>query len=272
MNATSSTAEKLKAAQKATWMAGDFGMVAKYLEPGAMEIWNRLALPSGIRLLDVACVNGQLVIPAARAGIDATGIDIAPNLIEQARARAAAENLPAHFDEGDAEELPYADSSFDVVTSMNGAMFAPHPERVASELIRVCKPGGRIIMFNWTPDGFVGQMLTLLNTYMPPPLGIPSPTLWGEEVIVTERLGDRVKNLQLTRHTYPMRYPFSQPEVVEFFRIYFGPVGRAFDMLDDNGQIPLRRDLEQLWSAHNQASDDITYIESEYLEVIATRC
>src|SRR6266496_5007660 len=136
----------VKVKMKANWMAGDYGTFAQYMEPGALKLLADWQIPTGVRLLDVACGAGQIAIPAARAGIDATGLDIAPNWIEQARARATAEGLTAQFDEGDAEQLPYDDSSFDVVISLVGAMFAPRPERVAAELVRVCRPGGRIIM------------------------------------------------------------------------------------------------------------------------------
>src|SRR5512132_816935 len=142
--------ELLKARLKATWMSGDYGHFAKYLEPGALEFLSRNPIEPGMRILDVACGAGQISIPAARAGAKVTGIDIATNLIEQARARAQAENLDARFDEGDAELLPYEDASFDIVVSLIGAMFAPRPDLVAAELRRVCRPGGRIIMANWT--------------------------------------------------------------------------------------------------------------------------
>ena len=149
----------LKARLKTTWMSGDYGYFARYLEPGALEFLARIPIKAGERVLDVACGAGQIAIPAARAGAQVTGIDIATNSIEQARARAQAEGLKIQFDEGDAELLPYPDASFDLVVSMIGAMFAPQPERVASELVRVCKPGGRIVMANWTPEGMIGQML-----------------------------------------------------------------------------------------------------------------
>src|SRR6266508_2194259 len=161
--------EALKTRLKATWMSGDYGHFAKYLEPGALEFLSRIPIEPGMRILDVACGAGQISIPAARAGAKVTGIDIAPNLIEQARARAQAENLDAHFEEGDAEMLPYPDSSFELVISLIGAMFAPRPEWVAAELKRVCRPGGKIIMGNWTPGGFVGQMFKAHGKHVPPP-------------------------------------------------------------------------------------------------------
>jgi SAM-dependent methyltransferase len=252
-------------------MAGDYGYFAKFLEPGALEFYPRMGIAAGERVLDVACGAGQLSFPAARDGATVTGIDIATNLIEQARSRAEKEGLTIRFDEGDAEDLPYEDAAFDVVFSLIGAMFAPRPEQVAAELARVCRSGGRIVMGNWTPGGFVGQMFKTIGKHVPPPALMPSPVLWGDEATVSERLGDRVDDLRLTRKMYPMNYPFPPADVVEFFRTYYGPANRAFAALDADRQAALRSDLEQLWSEHNRAGDGRTGIEAEYLEVVATR-
>src|SRR5438128_7396732 len=176
--------DALKAKMKSAWMAGDFGRIAKIIEDGAESFITRLNLKEDERVLDVACGTGNTAIPAARAGAAVTGVDIAPNLLEQARQRAAAEQLNVHFEEGDAEELPYPDCSFDVVLTMYGAMFAPRPDRVASELARVAKPGGLIAMANWTPEGYVGKFFRLTAKMVPPPPGIPAPTLWGDEATV----------------------------------------------------------------------------------------
>ena len=263
--------ETLKARLKATWMSGDYGTFAKYLEPGALEFLERISVPAGTRLLDVACGAGQISIPAARAGARVTGVDIATNSIEQARARAQDEGLDARFDEGDAEMLPYGDASFDLVTSLFGAMFAPRPERVAAELVRVCRPGGRIVMGNWTPEGFVGRMFKVIGKHVPPPPLMPSPLLWGAEATVRERLSDGVAELHLTKRQYPFNYPFPPSEVVEHFRTYYGPMNRAFNALDEAGGDALRRDLEQLWTEHNTGTDGTTRYDSEYLEVVAVR-
>ena len=263
--------EALKTRLKATWMSGDYGHFATYLEPGALEFLSRLPLQPGMRILDVACGAGQIAIPAARAGAKVTGIDIAPNLIEQARARAQTENLDAHFDEGDAEMLPYPDSSFDLVISLIGAMFAPRPELVAAELKRVCRPGGKIIMGNWTPGGFVGQMFKAHGKHVPPPAIMPPPVKWGDEETVRERFKDGVSHLKLNRRQYPFRYPFPPSQVVEFFRTYYGPSHKAFAALDAEKQAALRQDLETLWTEYSSATDGTTSLESEYLEVIAIR-
>ncbi|KAB2834049.1 MAG: class I SAM-dependent methyltransferase, partial [Candidatus Dadabacteria bacterium] len=187
--------ETIKTRMKDAWNAGDYGKFATYMEPGASEILKGWRLPAGCSMLDVACGAGQISILASRAGIDVTGVDIAPNSIDTARARAAREGLDARFDEGDAESLPYADETFDVVTTLVGAMFAPQPEKVAREFVRVCRPGGRMLMVNWTPEGFVGQMFKTLGRHVPPPSDVPPPVLWGNEEIVKERFGKSVSHI-----------------------------------------------------------------------------
>jgi ubiquinone/menaquinone biosynthesis C-methylase UbiE len=264
--------DTIKARMKATWMAGDYGTFAKFMEPGALEILAGWQLSAGTHMLDVGCGAGQIAIPAARAGVQVTGVDIATNSLGQARARAAAEGLGVRFDEGDAEDLPYPDASFDVVASLVGAMFAPRPERVAAELVRVCRPGGRIIMVNWTPTGFVGHMFRAIAKHVPPPPGVPPAGLWGDETTVRERLRAGISDLKMTRHLYPsFKYPFAVPQVVEFFRQNYGPTQRAFAALGADAQAALRGDLEGVFSAHNRATDDTTSLESEYLEVVAIR-
>ena len=158
----------LKSRLKATWMSGDYGHFAQYLEPGALDYLERLAIAPGTRVLDLGCGAGQIAIPAAKAGADVTGIDIAANLIEQARARALAAGVTVRFEEADAEELPFADASFDLVVSLIGAMFAPRPDQVVAEMVRVCHPGARIAMANWTPEGHVGQMFKIIAKHSPP--------------------------------------------------------------------------------------------------------
>jgi SAM-dependent methyltransferase len=253
------------------WIAGDFGQIAKSIEHGAVEFVDRLSLKPGMKVLDVATGTGNLAIPAAKTGADVTGIDIAPNLIEQAIERAKAEGVEAKFEVGDAEALPYEDNTFDVVMTMFGAMFAPRPDVTASELIRVTKPGGLIAMANWTPEVFAGQMFKTNAKHVPPPPGMSSPVQWGSEDIVRERLSDRISDLKLTRRPIMFHYDFGPADVVEYFRTYFGPTQKAFESLDENGQAALRSDLEELWTSKNQSTDGKTDVESEYLEVLATK-
>lgn len=261
----------LKSKLKATWEAGDFGHFANYMLSGEMEFLSRFQIEPGMRVLDVACGAGQTALPMARAGAKVTGIDIASNLIEQARAKAKAENLDARFDEGDAEMLPYEDNSFDMVFSFVGAMFAPRPELVTAELKRVCKPGGRIIMANWTPSGFIGKMFKLTGQYVPPSPLMAPPVKWGDEETVRGRFTEGIAHLKLTRRLFPFRYPFAPADVVEFFREYYGPTNKAFAALDAEKQASLRRDLDELWASHNTAKDGTTYVVSDYLEVVAIK-
>jgi len=261
----------LKTRLKATWEAGDYGYFAAYLEAGALDFLSRFKFEPGTRILDIACGAGQTAIPMARAGAKVIGIDLAANQIEQARARAEAENLDVRFDVGDAEMLPYEDASFDVVFSLIGAMFAPRPDLVAAELKRVCRPGGKIIMGNWTPSGFVGQMFKLHGKYAPPsPLMVP-PVKWGDEETVRSRFEDGISHLKLSQHLYPFKYPFPASQVVELFRAYYGPTNKAFAALDVGKQVAFRQEFEQLWIDNNKATDGTTHIEAEYLEVVAIR-
>ena len=261
----------LKTKLRATWIAGDFGQIARFYASQAEDFIKRLDLKPGMNVLDVACGTGNLAIPAAKTGATVTGVDIAPNLVEQARENAKAAGVNARFDEGDAEALPYEDASFDAVVTMFGAMFAPRPELVASELKRVCRPGGTIAMANWTPSGFIGQMFKTTSSHVPPPPGMTSPVLWGVEETVRERLGEGISKLDTKLQKITWVFPFSPAEVVEHFRLYYGPTQKAFGALDEEKQAALRKDLEQLWATHNQATDGTTRLEAEYLEVVAQR-
>lgn len=265
--------EKIKESMRSTWMAGDFGVVAKTIAGDAETFASRLELAKGARVLDVACGTGNLAIPLARLGCMVTGVDIAPNLLVQARERAAADGLNLTFDEGDAEALPYADQSFDAVVSIFGAMFAPRPELVASEAARVLKPGGLLAMGNWTPTSFTGQMFRVSSQHVPPPAGMAPPVLWGDEAMVRERLSPFFRDIQ----TQPIEIDFDLPTppagAVDFFRTYFGPTKVAFSRLDEQGQAKLAYDLESLWSGANVASDPAahTLIKNHYLLVTAIR-
>ncbi len=262
--------DQLKSRLKATWMAGDYDRFSRYMEQDASEFYERLNIPPGCKLLDVGCGSGQLALLAARDGAKVTGVDIATNAVERARTRAKALGLNARFEEADAEALPFEDGSFDVVTSLIGAMFAPRPELVAKELLRVCCPGGIIAMANWTAEGFVGQMFKTIAKFIAPS-GMPSPLLWGNENVVRERLGAGSFALTFARRFYTFNYPFSPAEVVDFFRLYYGPTNRAFASLNGEGQRNLHDELEQLWSAHNLAGNGLTVVKAEYLEVTAIR-
>lgn len=200
--------EQLKARLQATWSTGDYDVFSRYMEKDAEKFFQRLGIAPGMRLLDVACGSGQLALIAARAGAKVYGCDIAANWIEKARSRAAAEGLDARFEVGDAEALPYADAQFDVVVSLIGAMFAPRPEEVAAEMIRVCRPGGMIAMANWTPQGFIGQMFKTIARHIAPS-GMPAPVLWGDEPTVHERLRDGISDFEIGAPHVSFRLPVS---------------------------------------------------------------
>jgi ubiquinone/menaquinone biosynthesis C-methylase UbiE len=263
--------QRLKQGMKAAWSAGDFGQVAKYTADEGVIFIGRLPIRAGVDVLDVACGTGNLAIPAAHAGARVTGVDIAENLIIQARARAAAENLQADFRLGDAEQLPFADASFDVVVSMFGAMFAPRPEVVAAELARVCRPGGMIAMANWTPEGFVGKSFAVTGRLAPPPVELPKPVLWGTEAVAKERFAATGCTVETFRRSLYFKYPFPPARVVEFFREYFGPTQVAYSRLDDAGKAAMTAEMEKLWTDHNEGPAGESHVRAKYLEVRATK-
>lgn len=264
--------QTIKTRQKATWESGDFGRIARSIEPAAEDFMAQLPLRRGDRLLDAACGTGNLAVFAARAGCLVHGVDIATNLIAQARQRARAEKLDITYTEGDAEAMPYDNASFDKVVSMYGVMFTPQPERIVDEFRRVTRSGGMIALANWTPSGFIGKMFGVFKRHVPPPAGLPSPLLWGDEDAVRERLRDGFDSLRLTRRLARMRYPFDPAGTVEFFRQYYGPTHRAFASLTPGARADLRADLVQLQSGHNVAAQPgHTEVLAEYLEIQAAR-
>ncbi|HEX7730948.1 MAG TPA: methyltransferase domain-containing protein [Terracidiphilus sp.] len=261
---------QLKSRLKQTWMTGDYDIFSRYMEPDAHLFYRRVGAQPGQKLLDVGCGTGQLALIAARAGVETTGCDIAPNWLACARERAKQEHLNVRFEEGDVEALPYADGQFDVVASLVGAMFAPRPELAASEMIRVCRPGGRIVMANWTAEGFIGKMLKLIASYVAPN-GMPSPLLWGDEATVRGRFSEGVLDVRCALRFYQFKYPFPPEMVVDFFREKYGPMARAFDSLGAEEQAQLHAKLVALWAGHNRATGSGTLVDAEYLEVIAIR-
>lgn len=263
----------IKAKQKATWESGDFGQIAQSIENFAEEFMGRQPLYAGMRVLDVACGTGNLAMVAAKQGCLVNGIDIATNLLVQARGRAAAAGLTIAFKEADAEAMPFPDGGFDLAVSMFGVMFTPQPDVAAAELWRVTRPGGRVALANWTPEGFIGKMFGVFKAHLPPPPpGLSSPMEWGNEATVQKRFAQGFVNVRFARRIAPMRYPFPPAETVEFFRKYYGPTLRAFESLPPDRQAALRRDLVELQTRHNASRiPGTTEVEAEYLEVIATR-
>jgi SAM-dependent methyltransferase len=261
--------DPLTARARSVWTSGDFLPIARSFAPGAEEFIARLALRPGESVLDVACGTGNLAIPAARAGARVTGIDIAPNLIALARLEARTVGCAISFEVGDAEALPYIDGQFDTTMTMFGAMFAYRPARAAAELLRVTRPGGRVAMANWTPEGFIGQMLRVHTSLVPPPSGVPSPLGWGEEDVVRQRLGDRVSFLSCTKRTLELRFPFPPAAVTELFATCYGPTVTTLRATDPDGSSRLREGLTRLFQQFNRASDGTTAVAGEYLDVQA---
>jgi SAM-dependent methyltransferase len=257
--------------QQMVWSEGDFSMVANQVVAPSELLVEALQILPDERVLDVACGSGNAAVAAAkRAWGNTVGADFVPALLERGRERAAAERVEVEFVEADAQELPFEDASFDVVISVFGAMFAPDQERTAAELLRVTKPGGRIGMGNWVPDGGVGMMFRTLAKHAPPPPGINPPLLWGTEDRLRELFGERISDLQIKR--LPSRQGFrSADHYLEFFRTYFGPIKMAFERVGPDGAEALESDLRKLLEEVNTAGDRALVIEPEYLQVVATR-
>jgi ubiquinone/menaquinone biosynthesis C-methylase UbiE len=257
--------------QQQTWSKGDFAMVAGIVYNASENLAEALDIVPDEKVLDVACGSGNGAIAAARRSWGGTvGADYVPALLERGRERAAAERLEVEFVEADAQDLPFADGSFDVAMSIFGAMFAPDQQKTAEELLRVVKPGGRIGMANWTPGGSVGKMFQTISKHASPPPGLDSPLGWGTEDRVRELFGDGVSELR-TRSCIS-RQPFRSPDhYIEFFRTYFGPTQTAYERAGPEGEAALTEDLRSFLEAENTAGDRAMVLEAEYLEVIATR-
>jgi len=258
--------------QQKVWSDGDFAMIANLVYPFSEQLAGALEIIPGERCLDVACGSGNLAIAMARrAWGNTVGADFVPALLERGRERADAERLEIEFVEADAQHLPFDDAAFDVVGSIFGAMFAPDQEQAAAELLRVTKPGGRIGMANWTPDGGVGAMfLTIAKHTGGPPPGVTPPPLWGVEERVRELFGDGVSELRV--ETKKARQAFrSVDQYLKFFRTYFGPVKTAYEKVGPEGEAALTVDLRTLLEESNTAGDRALVLEPEYLQVVATR-
>lgn len=257
--------------QQQIWSKGDFAMVASLVYNVSESLAEALELIPDERVLDVACGSGNGAIAAARRTWGNTvGADYVPALLERGRERAAAERLEIEFVEADAQDLPFEDASFDVAMSIFGAMFAPDQEKTAAELLRVVKPGGRIGMGNWSPDGGVGTMFQIIAKHAPPPPGIASPLAWGTEERLRELFGDGIADLRVEHR--PSRQPFrSADHYIEFFRTYFGPTQMAYERVGSEGEQALTDDLRAFLEAANTGGDRALVLEADYLEIVATR-
>ena len=260
----------LKRRQQAAWSAGDFGVIGAKLVIVSELLCEAVDLRAGERVLDVACGHGNTALAAARRSALAVGVDYVPALLKRAHVRAQAEGLEVGWREGDAEKLPFEDGAFDVALSTFGVMFAPDQLRAARELLRVCRPRGRIGLACWTPGSFPGEMFRAVARYVPPPPGALSPMRWGTEEGLAELLGEGLTGLRARRREFIQRFA-SPGHWLEVFRTWFGPVRTAFEALDAEGQESLSHDLVEILARHDRSGGGSLVAPSEYLEVVATR-
>ena len=256
----------IKKRQQATWASGDFAVVGVTLQIVGESLAEATDIRSGERVLDVAAGNGNATLAAARRFAEVTSTDYVPALLDKGHARAKAEGLLVNFRVADVEALPFQDASFDAVLSTYGVMFAPDHVRAAREMLRVVRPGGRIGMANWTPDGFIGELFKVIGRHTPPPAGLKSPALWGTESHLAELFGAQAASIQAVRRNFNFRY-FSAAHWLQVFRDYYGPTHKAFAALDPTRQDRLAKDIAALLDRFNTAGPASLVVPGEYLEV-----
>jgi ubiquinone/menaquinone biosynthesis C-methylase UbiE len=260
----------IKQRLQATWASGDYHMIGTQIQIVSELMIEALDVHSTERVLDVATGSGNAALAAARRGCSVIGLDYVPALLERARLRADAEGLDIEFVEGDAEALPFADGSFDVVSSVFGAIFAPDQDRTALELARVCRAGGRIGLVAHTPDGFIGQLFKTNARHVPPPAGLRSPIQWGTEDRLHELFDDRIAGMRVVRRQMVFRY--RSPEAyLDYWRRYYGPTLKSFEAVGEAGRAALETDLLDLIARFNRAGDGTMVVPSEYLEAVISR-
>jgi ubiquinone/menaquinone biosynthesis C-methylase UbiE len=261
--------EAIKARQQVMWTSGDFGQIGTRLQIVGESLCEAVDLLATDKVLDVAAGNGNASLAAARRFAEVTSTDYVPQLLDQGRRRAEADRLPIAFQVADAERLPFPDATFDVALSTFGVMFTPNQERAAAELIRVVKPGGRIGLATWTPEGFLGKLFKVVGAFVPPPARVRSPLEWGTETRLVQLFGPRATDLRVERKHYAFRYR-SAAHWIEIFRAYYGPTHKAFAALDESGQRGLHTALMDLLERENRHDGDALVIPGEYLEVVIT--
>jgi ubiquinone/menaquinone biosynthesis C-methylase UbiE len=257
----------LKARQRAAWSSGDYSVVGSTLQIVGEALCEALDLRSGQRVLDVAAGNGNVSLAAARRWCAVTSSDYVAALLARGRARAEADGLTITFQEADAEALPFADESFDAVVSAFGVMFTPDQDKAAREMLRVCKPGGKIGLANWTPQGFIGEVFKILGGYLPPPPGTRSPSLWGTRDRLSELFSAQAATMTAEPRSFVFRYR-SPAHFLEVFRTYYGPVLKALAALDEPRRALLIGGLEDLIGRFNRAQDGTMVVAGDYLEVV----
>jgi ubiquinone/menaquinone biosynthesis C-methylase UbiE len=260
----------VKTRQQGAWSSGDYAVVGTTLQIVGETLCEALDLRAGQKVLDVAAGNGNVTLAAARRWCEVVSTDYVPALLERGRERAAAERLAVEFREADAEALAFPDASFDAVVSTFGVMFTADQDKAAAELVRVCKPGGKIGLANWTPDGFIGQVFKTIGKHLPPPAGVKSPALWGAGARITELFGAQASSIQLEQREFAFRYRSAQ-HWLDVFKTYYGPLLKTFGALDPKGQTALTEDLFALIKRFNRSGDATMVVPSEYLEVVVTR-
>ena len=260
----------IKSRQQAAWSTGDYAVVGTTLQIVGETLCEALDLRSGARVLDVAAGNGNATLAAARRWCDVTSTDYVRALLESGRMRAEAEGHSVRFQEADAESLPFGDASFDVVMSTFGVMFTPNQEQAARELARVCRPGGRIGLANWTPESFIGQVFKTIGKYVPPAPGVKSPALWGTKARLEELFGQSAREIRTTSREFVFRYR-SAAHWLEVFRTYYGPMNKTYAALDAGKQAAFTADLLALMENRNRSGDRTLVLPSEYLEVVIER-
>jgi len=260
----------LKTRQQAAWSSGDYALIGTTLQGVGESLAEACDLRYDERVLDVAAGNGNATLAAARRGAKVTSTDYVAGLLDRGAERARAERLEVQFQVADVEALPFADASFDAVLSTFGVMFAPDHAKSASEMARVCRPGGRIGLANWTPEGFIGQMFKVLGRHIPPPAGVPAPALWGTEAHLQSLFGERAAAIDISKRVFNFRYR-SAAHFIEVFRTWYGPVHKAFAALPPEKATQLESDLTQLLDGLNRAGPDSLVVPGEYLEIVIRR-
>jgi SAM-dependent methyltransferase len=260
----------LKARQQATWAAGDFAVVGTTLQIVGEELCEALDLRAGQYVLDVAAGNGNAALAAARRWCNVTATDYVPALLTRASQRAMANRLPMEFEIADAEALPYANGSYDVVMSTFGAMFTPDHEKPANEMLRVCRPQGKIGLANWTPDGFIGQLFKTIGRFIPPPADMKSPALWGTKEHIANLFGRDASAIHTKNVNFMFRYR-SDDHWIDIFKNYYGPVLKTFETLDARLHPALIADLKALIAQFNVARDGTMVVPSEYLQAVIVK-
>ena len=268
--AASPDLKAIKAKQQSAWSSGDYAVVGTTLQIVGEQLAEAMDLRAGERVLDIAAGNGNATLAAARRWCEVTSTDYVEALLARGQKRAEAEGLRVVFQTADAEDLPFADASFDAVMSTFGAMFSPDQSRSADEMVRVCRSGGRVGLANWTPDGFIGQMFKTIGKHLPPPSGVKSPALWGTREWTEKAFGPGSSSIAVQRRNFVFRYRSAQ-HFLDTFREYYGPMLKAFEALAGVGRKALARDIVDLVGHFNKSGDDTMVVPSEYLEVIVTR-